>query len=492
MFFPCTLLAITSLSLLPGPLFAQANVPAVQGPQAERPVPEGVSQPAGLPEEVTPPSETALPAADFMLPVDFPLGRLQIGGQSAVIPDWRVLAFKDFPRFVADGRWGEVQWSAGDSILDVLTLGDVQADFQLQLLTVEAIGQQLGIRSNDLETVSLSSFQLLKRQTLATLVKAAPALLTESVTDVPLVKDLLLGVDPLLVREQLTVEEVLRQVPEYGEISLQSVDLNQYTLEDLPGIEVAPFQAFASWQEATLREVPLLEYVSLWSFPTGINLDGAIALASVVTESGESAVRAETAADTPSLSVQLDSYEDDRVPLRWDIGATQAGGFGDGELAQINDGREPLGMTPFGGAFLVVPHSATANDFQTALYFRSCRSEGEVMDCSPYGIGPLPFMAYPAGSNIFLGAVTFESLTPAPEVEAIAPPAEEAVEDNLVDVLLPTTTAKVAAGGSVGLILTLTLALIAWAAKGDPVGFFQSTAQWGWANCLRRFRKEER
>ena len=490
MFAPYAVTAITLLGWMPVPLMAQAQTPIpVEVSQDERPVPEGVSQSEGLSEEAAPP----IAAADFMLPVDFPLGRLQIGGQSAVIPDWRVLAFKDFPRFVADGKWGEVQWSAGDSILDVLTLGDFQEDFQLQLLTVEAIGQKLGIRSNDLETVSLSSFQLLKRQTLATLMKAAPALLTESVTDVPLVKDLLLGVDPLLVREQLTVEEVLRQVPEYGEISLQSVDLNQYTLEDLPGIEVAPFQAFASWQEATIREVPLLEYVSLWSFPTGINLDGAIALASVVTESGESAVRAETAADTPSLSVQLDSYEDSLVPLRWDIGATQAGGLGNGELAQINDGREPLGMTPFGGAFLVVPQTVTTNDFQTVLYFRTCRSEGEAIDCSPYGIGPLPFIAYPAGSNIFVGAVTFEATEPGPSVETIAAPAEaEGEGDNLVDTLLPTTTAKVAAGSSVGLILTLTVGLIVWAVKGDPVGFFQGTAQWGWANCLRRFRKGER
>ena len=480
MFARCSIFAIAPLILLPGPLLAQADGIS----QDELLVPLEVTQPEGRPE-----AATSLSAADFSLPVDFPLGLLQIGNQSAVIPDWRVLAFKDFPRFITSGEWGAVQWSAGDSILDVLTLGDFQEDFQLQLLTVEAIGQKLGIRSNDLETVSLGNFQLLERQTLATLVKAVPALLNESLDEVPLVADLLLGVDPLLVRKQLTVEEVLRQVPEYGEISLQGVDLNQYTLEDLPGIEIAPFQAFAAWQEATIREIPLLEYVSLWSFPKSVNLDGEIALTSVVTASGESAVHA----DTASLLVQLDSFEDDRVPLTWAMGTSQVGGWGDGELAQINEGREPVGMTPFGGAFLVVPQTVTTNDFQTVLYFRTCRSEGEAIDCSPYGIGPLPFIAYPAGSNIFVGAVTFEATEPEPSVETIAAPAEaEGEGDNLVDTLLPSTTAKVAAGGSVGLIFTLTVGFIVWAVKGDPVGFFQSTAQWGWTNCLRRFRKEER
>ncbi|MEM1278530.1 MAG: hypothetical protein AAGG53_00630, partial [Cyanobacteria bacterium P01_H01_bin.152] len=339
----------------------------------------------------------------------------------------------------------------------------------------------------------LDQFELLKRQTLRTLIQAAPSLLNESIEDVPPIQDLVLGVNPSLVVDQLTVEDILTQVPEFGDISLGYLALNQYTLEDLPGIEIAPFQAFASWQEAAIEEVPWLQYVNWWSFPERVKLDGAIAITSVVTEAGESAVHGDADADTDgsSLQVQLDSFKDDLLPLTWQIGATQTGGLGGGERAQINDGQEPLGVTAFGGVFNIVPHAVTPTGFQTVLYFRSCRSQGENVTCSPYGIGPIPFIPYEVGSNIFLGQVTFDSLAPEPEPE---PPPEVVtvpVADSLIDALLPTTTAKVAAGSSVALVLTLMVGVIVWAIQGDPVGFAQGTAQWAWTK-LRQARQRKR
>ena len=466
--------------LMPIPVLAQIESPPVEVIEESAPDDGNVPEEGPQPEEVLEPPET-LSASDLALPVDFPLAELHINGQQAVIPDWRLVAFSDFPRFVADGRWGDAEWQAGDSIADVLTLGDVQQDLQLHLLTIQAISQKLGVPSNEMSAVSLDKFELLKRQTLRSLIQAVPSLLDESLEDVPPIKDLVLGVNPSLVTNRMTVENILRQLPEYGDISLGYLDLSQYTLDDLPGIEIVPFQAFASWQEVAIQEVPLLEYVSWWSFPKQVNLDGAIAITSVVTESGDSAVHADTV-DNSSLQVQLDSFEDDLVPLTWSIGTTQAGGFGPGDRAQINEGQEPLGVTAFGGVFKIVPHQATPTGFQSALYFRSCRSQGESVTCSPYGIGPIPFLPYEVGSNIFLGPVSFASQTPAPEAESPAEVESLPVED---DTLLPTTTAKVAAGGSVALVLTLMLGVIVWAIKGDPIGFTQETFQWAWAKWVQ-------
>ena len=463
------LAAIPLLGLLSRPVLAQTESLAMEviqdGPSDVEELGDA-PPPVGVPEDV-----------------DFPLAELHINGQTAVIPDWRVVAFSDFPRFRADGRWGDAEWQAGDSIADVLTLGDVQQDLQLHLLTIQAISQKLGVPSNEMSAVSLDKFELLKRQTLRSLIQAVPSLLDESLEDVPPIKDLVLGVNPSLVTNRMTVENILRQLPEYGDISLGYLDLSQYTLDDLPGIEIVPFQAFASWQEVAIQEVPLLEYVSWWSFPKQVNLDGAIAITSVVTESGDSAVHADTV-DNSSLQVQLDSFEDDLVPLIWSIGTTQAGGFGPGDRAQINEGQEPLGVTAFGGVFKIVPHQATPTGFQSVLYFRSCRSQGESVTCSPYGIGPIPFLPYEVGSNIFLGPVSFASQTPAPEAESPAEVESLPEEDTLVDTLLPTTT-KVAAGGSVALVLTLMLGVIVWAIKGDPIGFTQETFQWAWAKWVQ-------
>ena len=58
-------------------------------------------------------------------------------------------------------------------------------------------------------------------------------------------------------------------------------------------------------------------------------------------------------------------------------------------------------------------------------------------------------------------------------------------DETLIDTLLPTTTAKVAAGGSAALVLTLMLGVIVWAIKGDPVGFAQGTSQWAWAKWVQ-------
>ena len=74
---------------------------------------------------------------------------------------------------------------------------------------------------------------------------------------------------------------------------------------------------------------------------------------------------------------------------------------------------------------------------------------------------------------------------PEPGAESPSEMKPEAEEDTL----LPTTTAKVAAGGSVALVLILMLGVIVWAIKGDPVGFAQGISQWAWAKLVQLRQK---
>ena len=80
---------------------------------------------------------------------------------------------------------------------------------------------------------------------------------------------------------------------------------------------------------------------------------------------------------------------------QWVSGLSQQVRGGYGVLGSLNNGVEPTGRHPFGPAFKVVlletdEASGTAN---LGLYFRTCINSPIDLGCSPYFIGPLPFMS---------------------------------------------------------------------------------------------------
>ena len=80
--------------------------------------------------------------------------------------------------------------------------------------------------------------------------------------------------------------------------------------------------------------------------------------------------------------------------LRWVSGLSQQVRGGHGMLASLNNGWEPTGRHPFGSSVKVVlletdESSGTAN---MGLYFRTCISKPIDLGCSPYFIGPLPWL----------------------------------------------------------------------------------------------------
>jgi len=90
------------------------------------------------------------------------------------LPDWDVITFEDFPSVTQDGILGSEynsyvdydlsrQWFAGDSVVDILKLGDLEEAFAIQEFSV---GDILSIAGEDAEDISLESFGLVKDQTL--------------------------------------------------------------------------------------------------------------------------------------------------------------------------------------------------------------------------------------------------------------------------------------------------------------------------------------
>ncbi|NEO64581.1 MAG: hypothetical protein F6J98_30900, partial [Moorea sp. SIO4G2] len=91
---------------------------------------------------------------------------------------------------------------------------------------------------------------------------------------------------------------------------------------------------------------------------------------------------------------------------QWISGKYQEVEGGSGVLGQINDGMEPTGRHPFGDAFKVVvwDTSETEGSAGTALFFRYCvRNMFVDLGCTPYFIGPVPFLSYQEQDPIFLG-----------------------------------------------------------------------------------------
>ncbi|MGF1516641.1 MAG: hypothetical protein ACFCVB_02390 [Nodosilinea sp.] len=409
-------------------------------------------------------SAGGLTAADF----DLPLGVLRIDDRQAAIPDWRLIAFSDLPLLAESGTWGAVSWQQGEAITDVLTVGDLQGGFDVHLLTIAAIADQLGAytsrgRDGGIRAIPLDQFGLLHYQTLSSLVSAAPALLSLKVADSRLVKDLIVIVDPTFVATGgTTLGELIKQHPKYGEISLSYLDLANYTIGELPGIEIAPIQNFSQWESAKLTEVPLLEHLSLWTLPGKIGVQGEIAIATV------------QEADEGALEVVFSAPEsapEQARSLRWRVGQLQVGGLGTGDLTTVNQGLEQLGAAIYNPSFKVVPHRVSRNEIQLVAYFRTCRRSGEgtAAGCSPYGIGPIPFMMVKPGDAVFLGQQAFGAIpySPTPEPPDLTPEEPSRVAEAL--------EALADNPGPVGLVAfssTLALALVWWLWKGNPAQLF--------------------
>lgn len=409
-----------------------------------------------------------------------PMGELHINGQTAMIPDWRIITFESFPAFPADGSWGEMEWSKGERLADVLTLGDFQGSLDLHILTIASIGETLGLpasgRKSPLYDIALSEFRLLERQTIASLVVAVPSLLEMPVEKLSLIQDLVRSVEPTFIFRDKTLEELLETHPEFGEIKLSPQILEDYTLSDLPGMELVPLQSFGQWEEATINEVPLLSQTSWWLFPGKPDIDGEIAVAAV-----------QEPADGADYRLMLTPQQPHLRPIEWELGEEEMmPAPANGKLSQINDGKEYVGAFPFGQAFKLVPQEATADAVHVALYFRTCRESQGRLDCSPYGIGPIPFATYRPDQTIFVGEGVFPLAaveTPAPvQPQPVAAPETEA----FFDVVVETASEHKGPISTVIIILVLAGGTTWWALKGDPIQFCILTFRWAIASQMQR------
>ena len=370
----------------------------------------------------------------------------EVGGVQVALPDWDHISLSTLPPVLTGGEigpdWNELigydlsrVWSPGDAVGDVIKLGDISEGFGAEQFSVNDIATLIGL-DIPVDDIALSEFALVGDQSLAELAAAVPGLADIKIEDIPPIDALVTGIG-----EGAWVEETLGTFVNGNAIAqdlkldglgeLPNLDLSQYSLADIPGLSEVPLEDFARWEDQFPSDVPGLVNVAFSQMPNGIGNAGVIARVDTVmgtaeaeyqrTVSGSTEVgfsypcnKHTQGGDTEACAhIELDDIENFGATLQlpfegraWVSGATQKVPGGHGALKSMFGGKEPTGRHPFSDSFKVVigETDETTDTFQTLLYFRVCKT---FLGCSPYGIGPVPFLTFKRDDYIILGPPDF-------------------------------------------------------------------------------------
>ena len=385
----------------------------------------------------TPKKAVALPQTSSSAQSSIPIREYQSGSYRTSVPDWRQITWGSLPPVQQSG-WIEIpnnivqqlgynpsrRWNIGQKPDAFIMLGDV-SELRLESFSLKDISRLTSLGSAS----KLSDFGLVKWQTIGDLVNAIPSLGNKSVNQVKPVQDLLLAngfsVDG-------TIQSVMQQYPEIQNLSFLKLNLSQYTLFSIPGLQDTTLQNFNGWQQSFINQVPGLSNVTFGQMPQPIiNQLQILGIADVVFSSAEHGnprvdssyfvsgrisktnanVPVACQASQPCSYLELSDLTGTIGSVhgkRWASGETQQVKGGFGPLALVNKGLEPTGRLVYGSAFkvvlTVVDETKGTADF--GLYFRACARYPFIgKTCTPYFIGPIPWIPTREKSLVLLKAV---------------------------------------------------------------------------------------
>ncbi|BAZ33820.1 hypothetical protein NIES4074_63340 (plasmid) [Cylindrospermum sp. NIES-4074] len=352
-----------------------------------------------------------LPEASAQVPV--------VNSPNGFMPDWSRLKFSDMiisesgSVTYPDSRGGTESrtWTTGQSIAEFMELGD----FETPQLAIENLNLSTiaGVQGINLGRLRLSDFQLTGWQTLPNLVRAVPGLGNRSVTSVRPIRDFArrFGISSGTI-SNISRNSSLSNVP-----LSRGINLRNYSLTSIPNIQNASINRFANWQDSKIIGVPGLSTLT-WN-----NLPGLRTLDLSFVAKVDLPLRDIEANRTRSIS---GSYQEGfNVPClqnncahaemsgigkttgtQWMSGKFQKVNGGFGILKALNGGKEPTGRNPFGSSFKQVIWNIdeASGSVKTAMFFRICKTIPFIgRTCSPYFIGPVPFIEYREKDPIVLG-----------------------------------------------------------------------------------------
>ncbi|PSB07276.1 hypothetical protein C7B62_20390 [Pleurocapsa sp. CCALA 161] len=349
------------------------------------------------------------------------------------------------------------QWYRGDAVIDILKLGDIDDSFGVGRLKLGEIVAKSGRQSRD---VTLDRFGFIKNQTISSFIKANPQLKERLIQDVPPLADAIalvygdrgkalleLPVRVLSDRSNKTSEFSLNknvkslaqtQPPKFdiSEFEMGNLDLSEYSLESVEGIGDSFVEDYEDWKDEHLSDIEGLADISFDDFPNPIattlafisRVDTIWSDAHGQIQPGQSVSGSNQAGyavpcQQSCAHIELDDLENSGRDIRWisegrrwmlgndpnnaNICPEAPWGVdgGEGILGVLNCGKEPTGRNPFGPGFKVALWSVdeTKDEASTAIFFRICQRGIPDLGCTPYFIGPIPFLPANRENWIILG-----------------------------------------------------------------------------------------
>ena len=351
-----------------------------------------------------------------------------INWQNTRLPDWNQITFSEMPAITESGSFQAPDivtsklgydpsrsWDAGQKPDSFTMLGDFQDSFKLQEFSILDISQIVG---SDLQETDLENFGVIKFQTIESLVKAIPDLKKWKIRNVKPIYDLLSQNLSTSFSSYQTISNLLKNSPHLGKLSFESLDLASYSIDSIPGLSATPIASFDKWQGAYIDEVPGLSDVPFSQFPNPANPVGIqVGIVDVAfatdeqkrdrTISGSNKEGFAVPCDKDCAHVELSGSQAVHGKA-WVSGKYQLVKGGRGILGSVNGGREPTGRNLFGDAFKVAVWDVSEVDGKVSqsLFFRVCMRNNFIdLGCTPYFIGPVPFMTYREKEPIFLGRI---------------------------------------------------------------------------------------
>ena len=354
-----------------------------------------------------------------------PTTAIEWDGQAARVPDWSRISFRTLPPVMSDGSFTAPSdianvvgydlsrsWKAGQTTDTYLKLGDFQTSLYPQIFNLYTIAE---MNKFDLQQVTLGSLEMAKWQTVNDLVTAIPGLSNVPVTQVKPIAQLL-SQSNFRAGLSDSIGALLSESPELGQLSLGElgVQLNNFSITDIPGLDNIPLQNLKNWGNSSIAGVPGLAEIPLDKMPNPVGAVGILGMVDVTYGPAEqnrnnTISGSKQAGFTVNCSKDCAHAELTASPelhgKQWISGKYQEVEGGEGFLKAVNGGKEPTGRHPFGEAFKVAVWDVdeSSGTVSTALFFRICKRGIPDLGCTPYFLGPIPFLNYSEKSFMLVG-----------------------------------------------------------------------------------------
>ena len=293
-------------------------------------------------------------------------------------------------------------WEAGDLPTDVFTLGDFQSSFGAQEMNLDQVSQLSGL---DLEGLRIADVPFLQDKSLAEVIKAVPALEGFTLKEVPAIAEVIDFDLSATLSEMIGTDQLI------GDLNFSEL-LGNYSVMEIPNLDLTAFSEFQDWKATALSEIPGLGDIGFGKLSQIPDVFSGVTATHDVTYGPKEHTKTRTkhsitGSNVDGFSVQCVQQKGcahieltgagNMHGAQWIAGGTQEGqqivNGGEGVLGAVNGGKEPTGRLPFGETIKIVldKTNESKGTAEFALYFKYCyRGPPVDLGCTPYFLGPVP------------------------------------------------------------------------------------------------------